>query len=313
VPAALYALVGSDALLQQEALATILRDAPADAQRVDLDGETAALADMLDELRSFALFGSGKIVVVRSADAMITRFRPQMETYCAEPSDSATLVLRFNTLPGNQRISKIIAKAGKIIPCTPPKDLAKWIADRAKTPHGLQLAPDAAALLADLIGDDLARIDNELAKLALMSPTPHVGIAEISSNVAFQREREMWDLTNALAAGDAAHALTRWRQLVQGDSSAEFRAVTWLCLWLQNVRKALAMLREGQNAFSIGQQLRIWPRELAQKFVQTAQTLGPAGAAAAIDLLAEIDYQTKTGVGDAAENVERFLLSLAAN
>jgi hypothetical protein len=31
----------------------------------------------------------------------------------------------------------------------------------------------------------------------------------------------------------------------------------------------------------------------------------------AIDLLAEIDRQSKSGVGDAAENVERFLLSVS--
>jgi DNA polymerase III delta subunit len=100
--------------------------------------------------------------------------------------------------------------------------------------------------------------------------------------------------------------------LVQGDSSAQFRAVTWLCIWLENVRKALAMLRQGQNAFTIGQTLRIWPRDMQQRFVDTVKSLGDAGLARAVDLLAQIDYQTKTGVGDAADNVERFLLTLSA-
>ncbi len=166
-------------------------------------------------------------------------------------------------------------------------------------------------MLADFIGDDLGRIDNELAKLALGSESSRIGPDEIGQSVVFQREREMWDLTNALAGGDPAEAVRRWRQLVQSDSSAEFRAVTWLCIWLENVRKALAMLGEGQNAFTIGQALRIWPREVQQKFVQTVKSLGQRGRRRAVDLLAEIDFQTKTGVGDAAENVERFLLSLA--
>jgi len=46
--------------------------------------------------------------------------------------------------------------------------------------------------------------------------------------------------------------------------------------------------------------------------VDTVQSLGEPGRKRAVDLLAEIDYQTKTGVGDAAENVERFLLSLGS-
>ena len=53
------------------------------------------------------------------------------------------------------------------------------------------------------------------------------------------------------------------------------------------------------------------PREIQQPFIETAKELGRTGLDKALDLLAEIDYQTKTGVGDAAENVERFILSLA--
>jgi DNA polymerase III subunit delta len=306
-----YALVGPDALLQLEALQEIVKQLPPDAQRVDVEGETAELAEVLDDLRSFALFGGGKIVVIRDAEEFVSRFREQLEDYVAEPSGSAVLVLRLASLPSNQRIYKAISKTGQIVPCQPPKDLAGWTIDRGKKEHQLVVSLDAAKMLADRIGDDLGRIDGELAKLGLAHPSRKIGPEEVAGSVAFQREREMWDLTNALAAGNAAEALSRWRQLVQGDSSAEFRAVTWLCIWLENVRKALGMLRSGQNAFTIGQTLRIWPRELAQKFVQTTQALGPAGLERAVNLLALIDYQTKTGVGDAAENVERFILSLA--
>ncbi len=56
---AVYALVGTDSLLQQLALEEVLRGLPADMQRTDVDGETAQLADVLDELRSFAMFGGG--------------------------------------------------------------------------------------------------------------------------------------------------------------------------------------------------------------------------------------------------------------
>jgi DNA polymerase III delta subunit len=308
----IHALIGSDALLQQEALAEVLRQLPSTAQRIDYDGETAELAQILDELRSFALFGSEKVVVVRNAEQLISRFRAQMEEYVANPSASATLVLRLSSLPSNQRIYKLIVKVGKIESCEPPKDVARWIIERARGAHGLSVSPEAARVLADLIGDQLGRIDNELAKLALASDSKKIGEDQIAAMVVFQREREMWDLTNALAAGNPAEAVGRWRQLVQSDTSAQFRAVTWLCMWLENVRKALAMLRQGQNAFTIGQALRIWPRDMQQRFVDTVRSLGDAGLARAVDLLAQIDFQTKTGIGDAADNVERFLLTLSA-
>jgi DNA polymerase III delta subunit len=309
---AVYALVGEDVLLQQEALSVIAREIAAEAQRVDVDGETAELAEVFDELRSFAMFGGGKIVTVRNGDEFISRFREQLEDYVSKPSDSATLVLRVASLPSNQRIYKAISKNGEIVACQPPKDLKGWIVKRGQSTHKLSVSPDAAELLADLIGADLGRIDNELAKLALSSGSAKISADDVGQSVAFQREREMWDLTNALGSGDTAEAVRRWRQLVQGDSSAEFRAVAWLGIWLENVRKALGMIRNGENAFTIGQALRIWPREVQGKFVDTVKALGENGRKRAVDLLAEIDFQTKTGVGDAVENVERFLVSVGS-
>ena len=73
-----YALVGSDSFLQLQTLREILAEMPPDVQRVDVDGERAELAEVLDELRSYAMFGGAKLVVVRDADAFISRFREQL-------------------------------------------------------------------------------------------------------------------------------------------------------------------------------------------------------------------------------------------
>jgi DNA polymerase III subunit delta len=307
----IYALVGSDSFLQLQFLAEILQLAGKGAQRIDVDGERAELAEVLDEARCFAMFGGQKIVVVQNADAFITKYREQLEDYVHKPSDSAALVFRLASLPANQRIYKAISKTGVIEKCDPPKDLARWIIDRAKSAHQLVVQPDAARLLADYVGDDLARQDNELAKLALTVEDAKVRPQDVAAGVAFQREQQMSEMVNAVAAGKPAEAIQRWRRLLQMDSSTEFRAVTWLAIWLTNVRKALAMKRSGMNAFAITSALRIWPREMQQPFMETANLLGERGVKRAIDLLAEIDRQSKSGVGDAAENVERFLLSVS--
>ena len=310
----IYALVGSDPFLQLRKLAEILTLLPPGAQRGDYEGDRAELADVLDDLRSFAMFGGGKVVVVRVADEFVSRYREQLEDYAAKPSDSATLVLRLDSLPSNQRIYKAIAKVGQIEDCNPPKgrDLPQWITRHGKSAHGVTLTADAAALLADLIGDDLARLDSELAKLALTSAGGKVDAEQVGSAVLFQRERQMWDMTNELAAGRPAEALRRWRQLLQTDSSSEFRAVTWLGMWLENVRKALAMKRKGMNESAICSALRVWPRENQGPFLKTAAAMGEAGVARALDLLATVDLQSKSGVGEFATNVERFLLEMAS-
>jgi len=315
MPKPVYALVGSDAFLQTQKLRDILAQLPKDAQRIDVDGERVELAEVLDELRSFAMFGGAKAVVVSNGDEFITRFREQLETYCEHPADSATLVLRVNSLPKNQRIYKSINKVGEIAECAPPSDreIVPWVINRAKQAHKLAVTPAAAEMLKDLIGDDLGRMDNELAKLALQVESGKADVGDVQGSVAFQREQEMWNMTDEIAAGHAAAAVRRWRQLVQMDSSAEFRAVTWLGMWLEKAVKALAMKKKGANAFAIAKELRIWPAEKGTAFVQTAQQLGEDGLYRALNLLVEVDHQSKSGVGNAADNVERFLLTVGSS
>jgi len=307
---AVVALVGDDVFLQLAALAQLLALLPKGAQRIDYDGETAELADVLDEVRSFAMFGDGKAVVVRNGDDFVKKYRGQLEDYIAAPCDTAMLILRMEGMKATEKVYKLIQKTGKIENCNAPKDVSRWIIDRGKSAYKLNVAPDAARMMADLVGNDLGRLDNELAKLALNCDDGSVLPKHVQQVVAFQREREMFDLTNALAAGNTAAAMARWRQLLQLDRSSEFRAVTWLGIWLENVRKAQPMIKRGESAGAVGAALRIWPPEMQLPFFQTAKSMGSRAASRAIDSLAEIDYQIKTGVGDAAANVERFMLSL---
>ena len=44
----------------------------------------------------------------------------------------------------------------------------------------------------------------------------------------------------------------------------------------------------------------------------TAEKRSDAGVARALDLLAEVDRNSKTGVGEAATNVERFVLEVGS-
>ena len=303
-----YALVGSDPFLQLQKLREIAALLPPDAQRIDYDGETVQLAEILDELQSFAMFGGGtKLVTVREADALITRYREQLEDYVNKPSSSATLVLRLSSLPSTQRIAKAIAKVGAIESCAPPKDLVRWAINHAKHAHKITLMPDAAKVLVDYVGADLGRLDTELAKLAIQCDAGKISLDTVCANVAFTREREMWDLTNALAAGNVGEALSRWRQLLHSDPSTEFRAVTWLGIWLGDIA---TIVNTGPRS-SASQKLRWKYKDSFDRFVRNAESLGKEGYAAALDLLTEIDKQSKSGVGDAAENVERFILAIA--
>jgi DNA polymerase-3 subunit delta len=310
MPAPVHALVGGDLFLQLEALRAIAAELPPDVQRVNVDGETAEVSDVLTELHSFAMFSSAKLVVVRTADDFLTRGREALERYVAAPMAESVLVLRLASLPKNQKIYKLIEKHGRIHDCTAPRDVRPWIIQRAREAHRLTVAPEIATLLADLVGADLGRLDNELAKLALQC-AGRADEATVRTSVAFQREREMWDMTDELAAGRAANALRRWRQLVQLDASAEYKAVTWLTIWLEKVRRLFVLRRRGLGDQTALRELKIWPKEKERAFLQNALALGEERAGQLIELLADLDRRAKSGLGEMTANVDRFILAAA--
>jgi DNA polymerase III delta subunit len=52
-------------------------------------------------------------------------------------------------------------------------------------------------------------------------------------------------------------------------------------------------------------------RDRLPQVVKNAKALGKERYARAVDLLAEVDKRSKSGLGDASENVERFIVSFS--
>ncbi len=114
----------------------LLREEFGDIARFEFDGETAELALVLDELRSFALFEPHKLVIVDAADKFLaeqprddddgkkaprSRQSPRrraLEAYADNPVAQASLLLRADTWrPG--KLDKIVAGIGAVIKFEP--------------------------------------------------------------------------------------------------------------------------------------------------------------------------------------------------
>jgi DNA polymerase-3 subunit delta len=311
--APVYALVGNEPFLQTRALNDILDQLGPDVQRTDIDGPTAAASDVFDELRSLAMFGGQRVVVVRDADTFVTNHRSLVESYLAEPACENVLILRLPSLPKNQKVYKLIDKVGQIIPCAEmkPHEVSRWLGRHAKDAHGLRLEAEAARLLVDNVGSDLGGLDNELAKLALGVEGGKVTADDVEGGVAFRREQQMWAMTDSVTRGDPVGAVTIWRQLTATDASAEFRAVAWLAGWLEKAVKAATLRSTGRSVADVKRQMRLPSFAKPDAVIESATSVGLKRLRVATDQLAALDYGIKTGGAEARRGVESFLLRLA--
>lgn len=305
-----YAVVGQDFFLRNEALANILRTVAPQMDTLGptrVDGENASLADLLDEVRTPSLLGGRRVVIVDDADDCITANRAALERYCAHPASGGCLIFLCDTLPKTTRLYKIITAGGAVIACEPLKGRAvvSWIVRRAKEAYGKRVNDTAAQMLKEHVGDALGGIDTELAKLAAyVGDRPEITPKDIDAATGEHREEKVFAVLDAIADGDAASALQAWEQVWATDRAAPGRAIAGLA-W--SVRRLLEVRREWERGADLG--------GLGRRIFTDPETLRRRLERTSVDQLREqqrdllaADLAAKTGLSTVDVAVERFII-----
>lgn len=330
-------LHGEDRYMQDEHL-RVLREALAAAHGgpdgfdvVRFDGAQASatlVADIFDECRSFGLMQQHKVVLVDNAEQLLKKpdddaeaapargrrgpvpadARKLMEAYAAEPSDSATLVLRASAWrPGNlDKAVAALGERGAIIKCETldAGRAAGWAVKRAALRHNTTLDPEAARLLVATTGAELGRIDNEIEKLALAAGGQGAPItADLVRLMTGQsREEEFWRLQNTIAMGDAATTLAHMREMTEVSRHDEVM-LTWCFAELAKKVHAVRRLADaGENVGAYTSKLRLWGD--SSGVFNAARRLSGRAAAKLLDRTVGVDMANKSGRGEPYRNLE---------
>ncbi|MGI9014465.1 MAG: DNA polymerase III subunit delta [Phycisphaerales bacterium] len=313
-------LHGKESLLLHdftEQLQSVLDEAHGEAERFVFDGATVELAMVLDELRSYGLMMSHKLVVVDQADAFMTRndsgYRRAMERYAENPVDHATLLLRAETWrPGN--FDKAVRKiGGEVVKCEPLGDAAAtaWCISRAEKVHGVRIEKPAAALLVERSGTGLTNLDSELGRLAsLVDNGAAITRDIIAAEVEKSREEQGWEIQQAVLSGNAAFALERLRELVEISRTPE-PVITWALADLaRKLYAAAQMLKARRPVGEIASTLRLWGPS-RDAILNAARRCEPARFAAMLDDVTEGDARSKSGLATSSRTLEGLTVTLA--
>ncbi len=298
----------------------MLREAYGDVARFDFDGETAQIAEVLDELRSFALFEPHKLVIVDAADKFVSESgtdeegakprkrsntcRRILEAYAEKPMEQASLLLRADTWrPG--KLDKLVDKVGAVVKCAPLKetDAIKWCVDACPRRHEAKIDRNAARLLVERVGTGLARLDTELAKLVAFAGSGTIGPDEVRELVGRSREEQAWALQSAIMTGSAAEACTKLRELLE-ISRIDETLVTWAITdLLRRIHTAGQLIRQGVREQTFRQSLRLaWPP--GDRMLEVARRAEPRRIAQLFNDAVGTVQRTRSGLGDPVRNLE---------
>lgn len=308
------AIVGADPTLRLDAVHDLLKKWSSDpgfAGPSRFDGPASQAADVLDEVRTPSLLGDHRVVIVDNAEPFVTAHRQTLERYADNCSHTGTLILLCGSLPKNTRLYKIIAKNGKVVHCDPPKGRAVtgWIIDRASSRYAKRLGARAAEMLRRHIGDMPGKLDSELSKLSdYVGARDEIKSDDIEALTGNLREEKVFGVTDAIAGGDAAEAMSLWEQVLLTDRAAPGRAVAGLAWGVRRLLEAKRRWERGASLHELSKRLYTDPSTVKRRLerVSTVQLEGQIQ-----DLMAA-DLALKTGGSTIGVAIEKFIVKHSA-
>ena len=192
----------------------ILSDSEKGFNQMVLYGKDAPMASILNQARRFPMMSERQVVIVKEAqevpDLGKEEGKKMLEAYAKNPLPSTILVFchKYKTLDGRSALAKVLDKHAVFISTKKLYDnqLPDWIQQHVKS-TGNNIDAKAAFMLAEYIGNDLARLANEVQKL-LLNFTEKVTIdsAMVQKYVGISKEYNTFELQKALAIRDVLKA-----------------------------------------------------------------------------------------------------------
>lgn len=231
-----YLLYGDEDMARTDAVNKIragLGNSPEAALNIsEYDGENTSVHEILNAARSFPFLSDKRLVIVHGLIAHLTRkgagesAKKDMETLLEAlpnlPNYARLVLVERENLRKDSKLVKLAAthEKGYSKHFEAPKDSTDWILKRAKTEYNATIELDAARALASVTGSDLRRADHELFKLVSyvdgQRPIREHDVILLTPYVA---EANVFDMVDALAAGNGARALTLLHTSLEQDPS----------------------------------------------------------------------------------------------
>jgi len=217
--------------------------------------------------RTLPMMGPRRLVLVKEIEQADDAFFEAAAAYAEAPVAEAVVVLSGGGFPKvrkgskdwRQRLKKAVGGRGLWLELSTKNVRADQYACQLAQELGKTLSPADGRLLVEVLGDDLSRIRQEVEKLSIyVGDEPAITADAIHEATAALAEAAIWDLTAALASGDADAALATLHRLQEGGDDPR-RLLSMVAWQSRDLCRLHARLRAGLSDSAIRGQVRMRP------------------------------------------------------
>ncbi|HUZ02811.1 MAG TPA: hypothetical protein VMU89_20920 [Thermomicrobiaceae bacterium] len=332
----IFLLLGTDRLAIDERLRSLrLEHDPSGINTTIFDQAAAQLGGLRSAALAPGFFGTARVVVARDLFAEPVRAgssgraraseRSAVLALLAEIPDSTVLIVAQSAAsPVELREIRDQVSSIRVETFEVPRgrELIDWVHDRAKL-YEVSIESDAAVRLVealfpagwravarrDDVPPDLFRLDREIAKLSSAASDGVITAAVVDDLVAGVESSNIWGLTDAIAAGDAAAAIREAERAVATGTAPEV-----LIGQLAAQYETFAALAAGESAgvSTVAAETGITEARL-QQATRAARRFPISRVRRGLAQLRDVDVGSKRGEIDAEDLLLGIVAQLAAD
>ncbi len=176
-----------------------------------LYGKDTDFVTIVNAAKRYPMLSDWQVIIVKEAQNLKWKGDDDLLlAYLENPMKSTVLVLAYKhgKFDKRKKIYKVAEKVGMVLESTKLYDdkVAPWITSFIND-RGWRIHPQAAAMMAEYLGNDLSKVVNELEKLMLNVPKDReISAGDIERNIGISKDFNVFELNTALAKKDVAKA-----------------------------------------------------------------------------------------------------------
>ncbi len=224
-------------------------------------------------------------------------FREELADYLPKLAPTTRLIfVESKALQASHPILKLAEREEtgyiKSFPRPKDRDLPGWIQRRARSKKGA-ISHEATSMLAELVGDDLRLLDQEIEKLLIYADGRQVTAQDVRELVSRARELSIFELVDCVGHRQTERALLLLHQLIE-DGTEPLYLLAMLARQVRILIQVKELQSEGMTEREIATSLKLHPFVVQKGWAQ-AQNFRMAQLEAAHQRLVETDWAIKTG------------------
>jgi DNA polymerase-3 subunit delta len=302
-PVPAIVLVGTDVYLRDlcrnQIIDACVPEGARDWAVARIPGNAQGWQEVLERAQTMPMLAPRQVIIVEDAETVEglgDKSREEivagLEKYLESPAPFTILLLEAAALDGRLRFSKVLTEKALLVKLNIGGASAALLAAEMAKELGVEIDREAAALLADILNGEPARMRIELEKLAAyVHGRGRIRAGDVETLVVAARKNTIWQLADMLAARRRNDALAFLDNLLrEGEQPAGLIGVLG---WMYRTLIIARDLPAGTSGFQAAGPLKMRP-EAAEVAVRNAHRISKRELLAGLVALAEADSQLKS-------------------